>query len=519
MTGRDPKSVNTLGAQPRVSRRDLLLGIGVGSTLGITGASAAIPRSAVRRWDMATDVLVSGSGAGGACAALAAKAAGAEVLLLEALPQLGGASAKSRGVIYAGGGTSLQRALGIVDSVESMYEFLVAYPGTKPDLLKTQRYCEHSASHIDWLIDQGVRYSQKLWLGRGLPEGGESLYFSGDERALALGRVEAAVPRGHVPEQSDTVGGASMMGALTERLAPVGVIVRTGIRGSRLVREQDGRIAGMMVITDDQELAVRSRRGVVLACGGFSRNPQMLGLHAPVVASCSEPWGSEADLGQGIAMAIGAGAATLRMHEGCIETHIPITGQALTGLAVNRLGQRFVNEAAQPGILGNEIARQEGGAAWLITDDRSTLDLAQQDFPQVAEAQTMGNLAQQLGFPAGVLQATVAYYNRYAGRGEDPLHGKPAGYLRPLQGPPYRAWDLALSRARTPAYTLGGLHTNVDGQVLNGFGEEIPGLYAVGRTAAGLPSAPSFAEGLSLADASYFGRRAGQHIVKQQVAI
>ncbi len=103
-----------------------------------------------------TDVLVAGSGSAGASAAIEARQAGADVLMIEALPKLGGSSAMSGGVVYAGGGTSLQRALGITDTVEDMYKFIVAAGSPHPQLDKIQLYCEQSAEHFDWLLEQGV---------------------------------------------------------------------------------------------------------------------------------------------------------------------------------------------------------------------------------------------------------------------------------------------------------------------------------------------------------------------------
>jgi 3-oxo-5alpha-steroid 4-dehydrogenase len=69
---------------------------------------------------------------------------------------------------------------------------------------------------------------------------------------------------------------------------------------------------------------------------------------------------------------------------------------------------------------------------------------------------------------------------------------------------------LSVASAFFPAHTFGGLRTTINGQVLDSFGEEIPGLYAAGRTTAGLPTAPYIASGLSVGDCTFFGRRAGR---------
>mgnify|MGYP000288006347 CR=1 FL=1 len=102
-----------------------------------------------------------------------------------------------------------------------------------------------------------------------------------------------------------------------------------------------------------------------------------------------------------------------------------------------------------------------------------------------------------------------------------PMWGKPGdmcvvgqgrAYLWLLQGAPYKAWDLSVADAFFPALTFGGLHTNLDGQVLSSFGDIIPGLYAAGRNTAGIPTAPYIASGLSVGDCTFFGRRAGRAV-------
>ena len=115
-------------------RRDLLAGFGAVATAGLAAGAAALPAAAVTSWDMSADVLVAGSGAAGASAAIEARRAGADVLLIESLPRFGGSSAISAGVVYAGGGTALQRALGVEDSVEAMFSFISGAGGRHPPL-------------------------------------------------------------------------------------------------------------------------------------------------------------------------------------------------------------------------------------------------------------------------------------------------------------------------------------------------------------------------------------------------
>ncbi|WP_116364810.1 FAD-dependent oxidoreductase [Parahaliea mediterranea] len=506
-----------------IGRRRVLQGLAGAAGLGVAAGSAAAPallsRSEIKSWDVTTDVLVAGSGSAGVSAALEARRAGVEVLLIESLPKLGGSSAMSGGVVYAGGGTALQRALGVEDSAEAMYNFIVSAGTLHPQLDKIQLYCEGSPAHFDWLVAQGVPYQEKMTKAKGLPFGDESLYYSGNE--LAWPAVDAArpAPRGHVPGVSGMNGGRTLMEALLARLAESGVATRAGVSGRQLVVESDGRIAGMVVQDDAGRFQrIRARRGVVLACGGFIHNREMLRRYAPQLYDCSVPWGNAGDLGAGINMGIAAGAEALRMHQGFAIAPMYPPENVLSGIVVNQFGQRFISEESYHGVLGDAIAFHQQGRAYLITDDDSAYKMHQDNFPLVAESATIGDLAALAGFPQGALQHTVAYYNRFASVGRDPLFHKSHHYLRPLQGPPYRVWDLSVNRAFFPAHTFGGLHTDVDGRVINSFGEAIPGLYAAGRTVAGLPTAPYIASGLSVGDCTFFGRRAGRSVARQEVS-
>ncbi len=491
-----------------LSRRQLLLATGAAVVAG--GSAQAMPSSNVPAWDEQVDVLVAGSGAAGTCAALEARRSGARVLMTESLAVPGGSSGLYGGVGYAGGGTALQRALGVEDTPEAMYDYLVrtGSPGSPRD--KIQLYCEQSPEHFAWLVTQGVSYTEKFTPGKGLPMGDESLYFSGSEQAWPARELAVPAPRGHVPGVAGINGGRALMAALHKQVRDAGVPLRTRVAVRQLVVESDGRVSGALLESEGGQRFVRARRGVVLACGGFIHNRAMLEQHAPELARCSVPWGGAGDLGQGINMAVAAGASSVRMHEGFAVAPIYPPEQSISGILINSSGQRFIGEDVYHAVIGHAIAFQQQGRAWLITDEQSAYKGVQDNFPLAAESNSIGGIAEQLSLPKGALQNTVAYYNRHAGNGEDPLFGKAGQYLRPLQGPPYKAWDISVERAFFPAHTLGGLATTVNGNVLNSFGEQIPGLYAAGRTSAGLPTAPYIASGLSLGDATFFGRRAGR---------
>ena len=493
----------------KISRRQLIAAAGATAAATVASGAGALPAADVDAWDAQADVLIVGSGVAGISAAIEARGAGAAVMVLESLSRPGGASAMSGGVVYAGGGTALQKALGVEDSVEAMYDFLASAGAPHPPLDKVQLYCEQSPAHFDWLVAQGVPYREKFTAAKGLPMGDESLYFSGTELAWPARDLARPAPRGHVPGEPGMTGGRRLMQSLLARAEALGVELRTGVAVRRLVIESDGRVSGLVAESRGEIIHLRARRGLILAAGGFIHNREMLRHYAPELYDCSVPWGNAGDKGDGINMGIAAGAAALRMHQGFAIAPIYPPENVLSGILVNASGQRFISEESYHGVLGDAIAFHQRGRAWLITDQRSSFAQHQDNFLPVARGNSIGDVAAQLALPRGALQHTVAYYNRHAANGMDPMFHKSREYLRPVQGPPYTAWDLSVDKAFFPAHTFGGLHTSIDGAVINSFGDEIPGLYAAGRNTAGLPMAPYIASGLSVGDGSFFGRRAG----------
>ena len=127
-----------------IRRRELVAALGAAAVAPLAVDTSAQPVVQLSSWDIRTDVLVAGSGAAGATAAIEARKAGARVLVIESLPKFGGSSAMSAGVVYAGGGTALQRALGVQDSIENMYRFITLAGGPHPQEEKVRLYCEDS---------------------------------------------------------------------------------------------------------------------------------------------------------------------------------------------------------------------------------------------------------------------------------------------------------------------------------------------------------------------------------------
>jgi 3-oxo-5alpha-steroid 4-dehydrogenase len=125
--------------------------------------------------------------------------------------------------------------------------------------------------------------------------------------------------------------------------------------------------------------------------------------------------------------------------------------------------------------------------------------------------ESIEELATELELSPDSLASTLNSYNRFAASNEDPAFHKDAKYLTPLDRPPYAAYDLTPGHgAFFATMTFGGLDTLPTGEVLTVQGRPIPGLYAAGRNSAGLPRcAEGYASGMSIGDATFFGRMAG----------
>jgi predicted oxidoreductase len=165
-------------------------------------------------------------------------------------------------------------------------------------------------------------------------------------------------------------------------------------------------------------------------------------------------------------------------------------------------------EDAYYGRTGEVALYHQDGRVYLIVDDETYLrNHAGMEVSSVGE--TIEELERELGMPEGALQSTLAFYNRHAGAGRDPLFEKGSDYLAPLEHPPFGAVDCRIGRAIYAAFTLGGLHTRPGGEVLDPDGDPVPGLYAAGRNTSGV-SAQGYSSGISLADGTFFGREAGR---------
>jgi succinate dehydrogenase/fumarate reductase flavoprotein subunit len=239
----------------------------------------------------------------------------------------------------------------------------------------------------------------------------------------------------------------------------------------------------------------------------------MLRLYAPQVERLADDALSGGyDDGSGIRMGMSVGGAAIHMDE--LFTTLPIypPESNVKGILVNEQGDRFINEDAYPGRIAIYCTRQVGNRIYLLVDDSIfTQPTELQRWEIAAVGETWEEVERELGMIDGTLSKTVELHNRYAAKGEDPLFHKHEKWLKPLDEPPFAALTCHLGEAFYPYFTLGGLRVRPTGEVLTTDGAVIPGLYAAGRTACGLPRwAEGYSSGMSLGDCTFFGRLAGR---------
>jgi succinate dehydrogenase/fumarate reductase flavoprotein subunit len=415
-------------------------------------------------------------------------------------------TALSTGLTYFGGGTAIQRACGFEDTPADMIAAVTLAAGPQVEAERIRLYCEGSVQHFEWFRALGVEYKPSFVEDKLThPITDDCLMFSGNELSWPDCEQARPFPRGHKPARTGEAGGY-LMEAILRGTLEAGARVVNDCRAQRLVQRDDGRVVGVLAVREGEPVRVGARRGVVLATGGFIFNNAMVAKHAPHLLQCNYPTGTPGDDGSGILMGTGAGGEAINMGEGLVlNAYYPPSGASQ-----GRDGGRARPALRERGRLhqptSDAISRARG-ARLLVVDDALRR-------PRPAQARRgrgeLRGAEKALAMPEGVLVQTLEHYNRFAQRGEDPLFHKAPKWLRPLQTPPYAALDCSTQRSLFGVFTLGGLAVSVSGEVLSAEGEVVPGLYAAGRCTAGLiREGRNYASGLSIGDASFFGRLAG----------
>ncbi|MFK3973375.1 FAD-binding protein [Pseudomonas sp. NPDC087358] len=528
-----------------------------------------VPDSASVSWDQHCDVLVVGWGAAGACAALEARAQGADVLIADRFNG-GGASAKSGGVVYAGGGTRHQQAAGFSDSPEAMFDYLKheTQGVISDDTLR--RFCARSVDNLQWLEGHGAPYAHQMPPGgkTSYPPDGYFLYYSGNELVPDHSGPLPPAPRGHRTVGKGQ-GGAVLYAHLKAACLRNGVRPLLQAAARRLLTDPQGRVLGVefwcmpegskearlharlaaraerlqnfvprycdtlrrKVCQLERDFArprrVLARKGVILSTGGFIFNRQMIEQFAPRFRRNFKVGATGCD-GSGLRLGASVGGQGSGLERVSAWRFLNPPYSWHKGIVVNREGLRFCNEEVYGATLGQPLMEEQGGKAWLVLDAplrKKAIGEALfggywwfQSFPALAlmlfkvrKGNSASELATATGMNPAVLSASLLAANA-AARGEaaDPFGKSEAGRQALDQGPFY-ACDISVTNPVFPlgALTLGGLRVDeLSGAVLDEHGQPIAGLYAAGRTALGIPS-HLYISGLSLADCVFSGRRAG----------
>ena len=530
-----------------------------------------------KQWDEIFDVVVVGSGGAALTAAVLAADGGASVVVLEKDAVLGGTTGVSGGVMWIPNNHHLAEA-GLEDSREDAEAYIRRIsdgrdldPGlidvfvdTAPEMLA---YLEAKTPLKTQLVTNLPDYYGAI-LGRipGCKPFSRSVeplpYPARDELGdladkiaarstlLSLGAsttlVEDLAAMGGVSANLDElarreregvrVKGAALIGCLLKALLDRGVDVRVSSPGQELVADATRAVIGLRATRDGSDVMIGARKAVILACGGFEWNHDMvLGFLGYEV----KPISPGANTGDGHLMAMEAGAMMGNMpsYWGQGAMYDPmITGpdgepaaQMMMGLGpgsiiVNQLGTRFMHggytyndfpkafglfDQQYPGLPNKPPGWVIFGASVKERQPILTMTPGEPAPDWLPQAQSIRELAARIGLDPDALEKTVNRFNEHAARGEDPDWNTPDA--APIEGPPYYAiqqWPATLG-------TNGGCRLNANAQVLGHRQQIIPGLYAAGNTSAAVLGGAYVGGGTPIASGATFGYIAGRHAAAQ----
>lgn len=449
---------------------------------------------------MEAQFVVVGGGLAGFAAALEAAERGADVLLLEKTEDIGGSSAMSGGCL-AFAGTDLQQAVNVQDSPALLRQDLIDVGKHENDIALVDIYAEHQLETYEWLRGHGVVFSASIEAASG-----------------------QSVPRVH------TVDPADMVRLLAARCAETGR-VRTlmSTRATRLLRDrEDMPVTGMLAEGPDGLLEIRAQCGVLLASGGFCKDPELVHRFAPQYADAVFI-GGEGNVGDGLRMACKLGAdlrdmayikGTFGKHPVDMHNHHCLLAVYKGAIVVNQEGQRFVDESISYKLLGDAVMKQSYHTGYQVFDqavfesgdDRVRILDINRRFEEglLIQADTLGDLALQLEIAPGVLEQTVARYNQAVDAGHDADFGRTAlvqgyGALRRIEEGPFYAYPSTAAVFGTYC----GVRVDRRLRVIDVFGEPIAGVYAAGEMVGGFHGG-AYMTGSALGKAAVFGRLAAR---------
>jgi len=483
---------------------------------------------------MAFDVIVVGAGNAALCAALSARENGARVLVLERAPEneMGGNSYFTAGgfrFVHDGLEDVCQDVL--VDLTGAEKEKIVLPPHDRQFFFNQLMEVTHGQSQEDlaWLLIDNSRKTMGWLRGHGirfLPMYGRQSYVVDGKHHFYGGVNIEAVG-----------GGAGLVTTEVERAKALGIEIRYSTAAMGLLQNLDRSIAGVKVRTAQGYGEIRAK-AVVLACGGFESNAEMRVRYLGKGWDLCRVRGTRHNMGEGINMALAIGAMPYGNWSGCHACEWDISAPPYgdrwildnfqkhsypLGIMVNLNCERFVDEGADYRNLtyakyGASIMNQPQRTAIQIFDQQTVRMLRDEyRIKQVtkAEANTIGDLAEQLELNPDLLEKTVHEYNAACGDGlYNPaildgkstrgIHPPKSNWALPINQPPYVAYVTTTGIT----FTFGGLKINLKCEVQDMTDNAIPGLYAAGELVGGL-FYENYPGGTGLMSGAVFGKLAG----------
>ncbi len=490
------------------------------------------------------DLIIVGAGGAGLSAAVTAKDLGVKnVLVLEKMPVIGGNTLRCASAFNAAD-PDRQKALPMT---ETLKEAVVKAISEKPV----------SEEHAKLMADVKAKYEAYLksgsktlfdcpeWHALQTYNGGDkvghiplirqysnnvldTLHWMQSKGSPVMDRVsQGAGALWQRTHQLDAPAGLGLIDPLYQSAVKQGVNFKLGMRVQDLILNDKGRVIGVTA-TDKvgNKYEFTSKDGVILATGGYSQNKEMRQKSAPHLTPEMVSTNQPGATGDGIVIATRHGADTTGMNY--VQVYplaTPGTG-ALQGRArkmsglddvidVNKNGERFVKEDARRDEFVAAIKKQPGGVVYDINDSSivKPLNSFNEDVEtlvsigRIYKADSLADLAKQLGMPADKLEATVAEFNKMVEAKNDPKFGRKL-FDRPIVKPPF----YATPRAPSIHHTMGGLQISTNAQVLDKKGKPIPGLYAAGEVTGGIHGSNRLG-GNATADVLTFGRIAAKSAV------
>lgn len=442
----------------------------------------------VKQEDLTTDIVIIGAGGAGMAAAVEATEAGKSVIIVEKMPIVGGNTNRATGGINAAE-TKVQEAAGIVDTKETFYNDTLVGGKEKNDPVLLQTMVDNAPGAVDWLNEMGAELTRVTLSGG------------------------ATNPRIHTPEDGSPVGPV-VVRVLSDKLKELKVDIMMETTAKK-INVKDGAVTGIEVMDVNGNSFVINAKAVIVTTGGFGANSTMVEEYRPDLVGFSTTNHSGAT-GDGISMSLEASAGLTDIGE--IQTHPttdPESGYMFTeglrgdgAILVNSSGVRFTGELLTRDVVSANILKQEGGIAYLITNEEMRLDNASLagyvKKGYAIEGKTIEELAKALEIDATALMATMNTYGEAVKAGVDKEFNR-EHLTQTLENGPYYALKV------TPAihHTMGGLKIDNSTHVLTEEGTIISGLYAAGEVTGGVHGGNRIG-GNAVTDIIVFGRIAGQ---------